>query len=497
MIQIQNLSFTWPTGSEPVFNHLNLTLDTSWKLGLTGRNGRGKTTLLKLLENETSPNPDPNLEHSGSIQADCIFSLFPFHIENPQWSALSNFYAVFPDLEIWKLEKEVRLLGMDPDLLDQPFETLSGGEQTRLMLACLFSMDTHFLLIDEPTNHLDLQGRKAVAKYLSKKSGFILVSHDQAFMDQAIDHVLALESSGPKITQGTLSQYLENKNRLLHDQMILNSQLKKEIKGLEASARQASQWSSKAEKAIYHNGPVDRGFLSHKAAKMNQRSKNLARQKENAIEQKSSLLQDLEETEKLKLPILPFEGSVLIQASHFQAGYESGPVFSPVSFALHPKERLAITGSNGCGKSTLLHAIQNIDLISDGILTIDPRVKISFLSQKFEWEDLSLEEVCEKQECDQSLVKAILRKLGFEREQFLLNLKDYSMGMQKKLMIAIALSRPANLFIFDEPLNYLDLEARKQLEQVILDNEPTLLFVEHDELFLRTVSTNQLEIKSL
>lgn len=220
-IFIKNLTFYYPGQADAVFENLNLTLDTDWKLALIGRNGRGKTTLLHLLAGKTGG-------YSGNITARETFEYFPFALpEAPD--SLSALYCAVPDLRLWALKKEMNALHLREDVLDRPLQTLSGGEKTKLLLAALFSKEEAFLLIDEPTNHLDEIGRRLVGTYLHSKRGFILVSHDRAFLDLCCDHVLALNRSGTQLRSGSFSDWQRDKAASDAAEAAKNERLKKEI----------------------------------------------------------------------------------------------------------------------------------------------------------------------------------------------------------------------------------------------------------------------------
>ena len=168
LIQVNDLSFSYDGSYEPVFEHVSFQIDTNWKLGFAGRNGRGKTTFLRLLLGE--------FPYQGTISASVPFSYFPFSVKRPESLAIEAAEEMNPTYEFWRLQREMARLRLDEAMLYRPYATLSGGEQTKLQLAVLFSSENNFLLIDEPTNHLDLQGRELVSRYLDQKHGFLLVS---------------------------------------------------------------------------------------------------------------------------------------------------------------------------------------------------------------------------------------------------------------------------------------------------------------------------------
>ena len=199
MIQIKNLRFAYPGSAENVFENLNLCLDTEWRLGLIGRNGRGKTTLLRLLCGE--------YEFSGSIRAAAAFARFPPDIADSSADAESVLRGMCPEAEDWRIARELSQLEIAEDVLGRPFHTLSGGERTKLCLAALFLREDVFPLIDEPTDHLDAAGRAIVSGYLRRKRGFLLVSHDRAFLDGCADHILTINRSSIELQAGNYSAW--------------------------------------------------------------------------------------------------------------------------------------------------------------------------------------------------------------------------------------------------------------------------------------------------
>lgn len=177
-IHIKNLTYGYTTGKK-VFENLNLSINSNWKLGLTGRNGQGKSTFFKLLLNK--------FEYSGKIQSTIFFVHFPLQINNKQIIVNDLINACIDYEQMWKVEVELHKLGVAEYFGERIYSTLSGGEQTKLMLAILFAGENQFLLIDEPTNHLDSYGRDVLINYLKTKSDYIIISHDLNFLDQTID----------------------------------------------------------------------------------------------------------------------------------------------------------------------------------------------------------------------------------------------------------------------------------------------------------------------
>ena len=205
LIQVSNLTFAYEGSYDPIFENVSFQIDTNWRLGFTGRNGRGKTTFLNLLLGR--------FPYRGSISASLSFSYFPYEIPDKTQLAIDVVEEIYPDYRYWQLAKEMNLLQLEEEALYRPFGTLSNGEQTKLMLAVLFLKENNFLLIDEPTNHLDIQGRELVSRYLKSKKGFILVSHDRAFLDGCVDHILSINKANIEVCRGNFSTWYENKQR--------------------------------------------------------------------------------------------------------------------------------------------------------------------------------------------------------------------------------------------------------------------------------------------
>ena len=239
VISVENLTFGYEGSADNIFENVSFRIDTDWKLGFTGRNGRGKTTFMKLLMGEQ--------EYSGKIISSVDFEYFPFPVADENTLVMFLAEEICPNAENWEIIREFSLLEISDDVLYRPFSTLSGGERTKVMLAMLFLRENCFLLIDEPTNHLDRKGREIVSRYLKRKKGFILISHDRAVLDECIDHVLSINRANIEIEQGNYSSWEQNKAARDNFEAVQNDRLKKEIKSLEAAARRAAEHSDRIE----------------------------------------------------------------------------------------------------------------------------------------------------------------------------------------------------------------------------------------------------------
>ena len=489
MIKVNNLSFRYDTNPNYIFEDVSFVIDTNWKLGFIGRNGKGKTTFLNLLLGK--------YEYNGTITSDITFDYFPFEVKNIELNSYEIAEYYYPNYEQWKLEKETSLLDINNIILNKPFKTLSKGEQNKILLAILFIKDNNFLLIDEPTNHLDINARKIVANYLNKKKGFILVSHDRTFLDESIDHVLSINRTTINIEKGNFSSWYENKQRQDNYELNENNRLKKDIKRLEQSSKRTAEWSNKTEESKYHmtwDGPIDKGFIGHKAAKLMKRSKVTQGRMEKEIEEKSKLLKNIETIDNLKLKSLLNKKGHLIEINKLNIKYGDRIVVSNLSFYLEDGDRLQIKGKNGSGKSSIIKLILGEEISYTGDLYLQSNLKISYVSQETNHLSGTLSNYIKSKQLDETLFKTILRKMDFEREQFDKKIEEYSDGQKKKVLLATSICEEANIYIWDEPLNYIDIFSRMQIEKLIEDHKLTMIFVEHDESFSKKIATKEINL---
>ncbi|MBO4902960.1 MAG: ABC-F type ribosomal protection protein [Lachnospiraceae bacterium] len=501
-ISVSDLTFTYEGSADPVLENVTFHLDTDWKLGLIGRNGKGKTTLLNLFLGK--------YEYSGSISGTEHVDYFPYPVTNadltktaseliPQWK---------PQAEEWQVLIQMNQIKMDSDCLYRPFGTLSFGERTRVMLAVLFAMENEFLLIDEPTNHLDRDARELVKAYLKTKKGFILVSHDRDLLDAVCDHVLVLNKKTVSVQAGNFTSWWENKEKADAFARAENEKHLKEIKKLKTAADRSARWAQKSESTKIGFDPVKendrsistRSFIGAKTKKMQSRVKSFEFRMDREIEEKEGLLQDIETVTDLKINPLFFHKEVLIRANDLSLGYENAEqaLFEDLRFEIKRGGRYVLLGGNGSGKSSLIKAIlqrtpvkpaDTGNLIVNGTLDVASGIVVSYVSQDTSHLKGSLHAYCEEQNIDETLFLALLRRLDFGREQFAKEMQDYSEGQKKKVLIAHSLLTPAHLYIWDEPLNYIDVFSRMQIEKMILSFQPTMLLVEHDVRFQEKVAT--------
>lgn len=571
-ISVSNLTFGYEGSFDNIFENVSFAIDTDWKLGFIGRNGKGKTTFLNLLMSrqgggsadvDAGTSADAGVgdrhrrelyEYQGHISVSTVFDYFPYRVTDRQMGqCCADFMEELKhDCELWRVICELEKLRLEADVLYRPFRTLSHGERTKVMLAILFSGENDFLLIDEPTNHLDQKSRDIVKEYLQQKKGFILVSHDRDLLDACIDHVLVLNRCSIEVQSGNFSSWWENKNRMDAFHEMENEKHRKEIRRLNKAAERTREWADKSEQAKIGFDPIKehdrslstRSYIGAKTKKMQSRRTQLERRIADEIEQKEGLLQDIEHPAELKLMPMKHHKEILISARDYGIAYCAGDgkdVFHNLNFELRQGERVFLHGENGCGKSSLIKAILMHDaerrgadwnstdrkdtdrssagwnstdrkttdrssadrsstaqeaaaLRETGTLTTASGLVISYINQDTSQLQGGLKEYGRKNGLDESLFLAILRQLDLERAQFVKNMEDYSEGQKKKVLIAASLLKPAHLYIWDEPLNYIDVFSRMQIENLILEYKPTMLVVEHDVRFREKIATRVVEM---
>lgn len=485
IIKVENLTFAYPSSYDNVFENVNFQIDTDWKLGFIGRNGRGKTTFLHLLQGK--------FEYRGKIISSVRFDYFPYFVRNKNNLTEDVVREVCPTAEDWQIMRELSYLDVDHDCLYRPFNTLSGGEQTKVLLAALFLNEGRFLLIDEPTNHLDTQARQLLSAYLRKKKSFILVSHDRCFLDGCVDHILSLNRANIEVQSGNFTSFMTNFKRQQDFERRQNSRLQTDIQRLQETATQTARWADMVEASKI--GAADKGYVGHKSAKMMKRAKVVEARQQREIQQKASLLTNTEIESSLKILPLTYRSERLASFSSVVPCYDGKCVCLPVTFEIKRGERIAVEGKNGSGKSSLLKLLCGLSIEHTGVIDVGSNLIISYVPQDTSHLQGTLSEFALSQNINESLFKAVLHKMGFDKKQFEKDTSNFSEGQKKKVFIAKSLCEQAHLYVWDEPLNYIDIYSRIQIENLLKEFQPTMIFVEHDQAFQNNIATSIIKLQ--
>jgi lincosamide and streptogramin A transport system ATP-binding/permease protein len=525
LISVKHLSFSYESASRDVFSDLSLVIETHWRTGLVGRNGQGKSTLLKLLAGALRPSTgavelsDPVVSFPAPVMpglttrdtiVDAVgpFRAWSVEMERLLTNASDDSIARYAQLqEAFQLrggyeiegtiEREFVTMGLTVRLLDRPFTSLSGGERTRALMTALFATKNRFPLIDEPTNHLDSAGRKQLSLYLATKTGFLLVSHDRQFLDGAVDHIVSLNKHDVRVTRGNYNSWQRHMEEIeLHEQRT-RTNIEREVKHLKVAAVKRRVGADKREDDKHkkdREAKPNTGFIGRRAAKQMKRALVLESRIGAQLEQKQNLLLNQEKRRSLKIDTAGGGGGALVWTNNLAAGYEGESVFSGVSFTIKPGDRVAVVGANGSGKSTLLNVICGELKPLAGQLDIPSRLRISRSYQHPLWQTGELRARLAAASLGETRFRQLMGVLGIDGEVFERELQSFSPGQLKKVDLCRSIMAEADLLVWDEPLNYVDLFSREQIEAAILESQPTLIFVEHDQRFVDRVATQLVQL---
>jgi macrolide transport system ATP-binding/permease protein len=444
------------------------------RIGIVGINGAGKSTLLKLLAGTVQPT-------KGKVHR---------HVES----------GYFKQLEAPEdLDADAVLLGK----LDVPNDSvqLSGGEQTRMKLAQLFTHYYSSLLIDEPTTHLDQDGISFFLNELRYYYGsLVLISHDRAVLDELVTTIWEIHEGKVRVYSGNYSEYLVQKNLEREQQRQAYEQFIKEKSRLEKAAQekmkkaekvaQAGRMSKKETKA-----KPDKSFMT----KSKGTSQKTIQRAAKAIENRMEKLQEVKAVKEDR-PIVFHQSKAIelhnkfpIMAERFTLKVENKILLEEVSFQLPLGQKIAITGSNGSGKSTFLHYIAN----QDSRLTISPKAKMGYFNQ-MSYQLTSHESVLQflknPSEYDEAFLRRVLHSMQFVGTDIQKNVMTLSGGEAIRLRLCQLFLGEYNILLLDEPTNFLDIYAINALERFIAGYKGTILFVSHDKQFIENVADIQLNI---
>lgn len=472
--ELENVVVTYL--DQEILNIEKLAVHQFDRIGIVGKSGAGKSTLMKLLAGKIPPT-------NGRIKSHVHFGYFE-QMEAPT--------SAEPDLALWgKLAV--------PKQSDQ----LSGGEQTRLKLAQLFSIYEEALLIDEPTTHLDQEGISFLLDELRYYYGaLILISHDRAVLDDLVTTIWEVENGKITIYAGNYSDYASQKQLERDQQSQAYDQYLKEKSRLEKAfdekmkkAEKITQAGSMSKREA--NAKPNRMFMT----KSKGTSQKAVQRAAKAIEHRIEKLQKVEAVQGERKIVfrqpksLELHNKFPIMAEQFCLQVQEKVLLDNVSFQIPLGKKIALTGSNGCGKSTLLQHIANN---GEG-LTISPKAKIGHFQQmsyQFKSEETVLQFLKNRSEYDEGLLRSVLHSMQFIGTDIQKDVKSLSGGEAIRLQLSQLFLGNYNILLLDEPTNFLDIHALEALEQFMAAYEGTIIFVTHDKKFIKNVADIQFAIEN-
>ena len=491
-----------------ILDGLTFQVDSGERVGLLGKNGCGKTTLLRILtgqldwdEGEVVLPPDKRVGlisqipvyPAGYTVEDVLDTAFrplremeeemeqlAARMERGEDPALLRRYdqltAAFEagggyDTDTRK-NKVCSGLQIGPGMREQLFDRLSGGEKTRVNLGRLILEDTDILLLDEPTNHLDLKATEWLEEYLDKFKGTVLaVSHDRWFRDRVVDRVIEIQEGKAEFYSGNYSFYVVEKERRYQEKLKQYEKEQAKIQQLEKAAEQLRIWAYSGNDKIFK-----------RAQSMEKRIERMRTTDRPTRERKM----------EVRFGEREFRGDEVLTIKGLSKSFGQRALFSGVDLEVVGGERIALLGDNGTGKSTLIKILMGEEGPDEGKIRMGPTVKIGYLPQiiHFDHPERSLlDTMLYELDCTAQTARNRLASFKFRGEDVFKPVSALSGGEQSRLRLCMLMDEKINLLILDEPTNHLDIQSREWIEEAVEEYEGNLLFVSHDRYFIDRFAT--------
>lgn len=488
LINLRDISFETKPGVF-LFKNLAIIFDNE-KTGLVGKNGTGKTTLIRLINEELKPS-------TGVIEKHTRIAYLP---QDYQIDLKLSVAQTLKTEKKYEALAALARMGLEHIQIDRPMSSLSGGERTRVILASLLVQEADFIILDEPTNNLDQEARQAVYNLIQRwKGGLLVVSHDRTLLN-FMDRILELSDKGLKVYGGNYEMYIEQKG--LEDEAIQRqlSDAEREAKKVKRQAqatKEKQQKRSSHGKKIAHKLGLPKIILNEMRKHAQQTTGKLKKIHEERITSASEKLKkargrispdnrievDLSETE------IP-NSKLVAELKDVSFAYVK-PLFNKFNLSIHGPERLAINGPNGSGKTTLIKLMLGELKPTSGEITLGVD-QFAYLDQNVAILDKSktvLENLKEISGTEESLARNWLARFLFSADNVFKKVEVLSGGERMKAALACILAgdTPPKLLVLDEPTNNLDLNSIEQIESALLNFQGALIVISHDKSFLKSV----------
>jgi ATP-binding cassette subfamily F protein 3 len=507
LISFSNVYRSYQT--QIVLDGVSFSIERGDKIGLVGRNGSGKSTVLRIITGKEQPErgtaiiqprlrigqvaQDPDLDDSHVV-SEAVLQAKPELVQMERdlrrleqlvgspsdegEKALQEYGDIQHEFDrLGGYEFHARAsavlcgLGLPVEVHDRPVSVLSGGQKTRLALAQLLLSDAEVMLLDEPTNHLDVQATEWLEDYLQRSQATILVvSHDRYLLDAVCDHILEIEDSHIESYPGNYTAYLRLKAERLEREKELFERQQQKVQKLEAFIRRykAGDRSTQArsrEKALARMDILDRPG-----------------------KQKSA---------RINMGPAARSGRDVVRAVQVGKSFGDTPLFKSANLVIERGDRVGLVGPNGAGKTTLIRMIMGQEPITEGALTVGSNVHIGYFSQDFSTLSENrtvLDEIVGSTHLDTPAARSMLGRFLFTDDEVFKNISDLSGGERNRVALCkLLLSRP-NVLILDEPTNHLDIATRQGLIDALGDFQGTILVASHDRHLLDRVAGRIIEV---
>ena len=513
-IQVNGLVKSFEVGKN-VLDGLTFQIDQGERVGLLGRNGAGKTTLFKILTGELDY--DEGSVTIGQGRRVGLISQIPVYpagytVEDVLRSAFARLESLAEEMR--PLEARMAAGESDPALLRrygtlserfeafggydtdvavnkianglsisggdaaQLFDSLSGGEKTRVNLGRLILEDTDILLLDEPTNHLDLHATEWLEEYIRGFRGTVVtISHDRYFLDRTVTRIIEIQDGKAEFYSGNYSFYAVEKERRYQERMKQYEKEQAKIQQLEKAAEQLRVWAFMGMDKTYRRAIS----MEKRIERMRTTSKPTKARKMDA-----------------RFSSAEFHGDEVLGIRNVSKSYGDKQLFEGITLKVEGGERIALIGDNGTGKSTLIKMIVGELYPDDGRIRTGPQVKEAYLPQivHFDHPDWNLVEnmMAAKKGLSAQSARNRLAAYDFRGEDVFKPVSVLSGGEQSRLRLCMLMDDEINFLILDEPTNHLDIDSREWIEEAVEAYDGTLLFVSHDRYFINRFATRIWEL---
>ena len=511
-ISVQNVKKAFVEGVD-ILDGISFDINENERVGLLGKNGAGKTTLLRLLTGELESDEGvivmPESKRIGLIsqipeypnsysaedvirtafnQLKAIASEMMLLEERMQTDESSATLKAYDKLAFeyerlggydteFELNRVANGLRIPSEQRLQPFNSLSGGEKTRINLARLILEDTDILLLDEPTNHLDMRATEWLEETLDRFKGTVLiVSHDRYFLDKTVNRTIEISKGKAEFYSGNYSFYVVEKKRRYEEQLLKYEREQEEAKRLREAAQRLHQWGTGNEKLM-------------------QKSRSVLKRAERAV---TTERPDRDKSVRAKFNQKEFRGDEVIVVRELLKSYGNRKLIDIEELEVHGGERIALIGDNGTGKTTFARMIIGEEKQDEGVIRRGPSVKTAYLPQivSFDYPRRSLlDTLIFEQNLSPQTARNRLGAFMFSGEDVFKLVGTLSGGEKSRLRLCMLMNSDINLLVLDEPTNHLDLSSREWIEDALENYEQTLIFISHDRYFVNKFATRIWELE--
>jgi len=506
-------------GGYEILQNVSFDLIRGEKVGLIGRNGSGKTTIFRLITDATDadagaisvakgatigyieqiPDYPEGTEVIEVLKKSCqhIFDLrdelrvFEQRISGTKdksaqaklISKYEKFLTRFEHLEGYdidvKLEKVCTGLKITDQMLHRDYNSLSGGEKTRVMLGQIFLNHPDILLLDEPTNHLDIESIEWLEDFISQyKGSAIIVAHDRYFLDATVSKVIELENGRTKTYKGNYSKYIELREEEIRRQFSAFKNQQKKIEAMEEAIKRFRDWGTR----------TDNPDMFKKAMNMERRLERLDRVDRPTEAKKMGL--DLSSVQR--------SGKDVIKLTEVSKSYDKLVLLDSIDLFVYYQEHICILGKNGTGKTTIFKIIRNEIQPDTGEVKLGSRLNVGYLEQEVNFENPQesvFDAYRRKFPMQEDRARTALARFLFFGNDVFKRLGDLSGGEKVRFQLCVLMKENPNLLLLDEPTNHLDIDSMEMLEEALLDYKGTILFISHDRYFINKIAHKVLELE--